>query len=463
MPLPLGGTHNGHGDLERLWMNQARQPFGRHPQAMEAIVMQQHHHAALLQKQQHHQLDVNARHKPRDYHMEQQHSTHQEAEDAEAVAEEERLQREMEEAWRACLRDGSWEESTPQELFDRAQLQGTRPWSSEHRQRWDDMWLSAHNRAMQGAWSGEPVDTHSLGGVAEEMHSNSESAVRITGDGAVDDTELLTTPVRHPYDFSAAAVSDATVGGQEDEGVDWFARGMDLFEDGYVLEAVRAFERELTGDPENAEAWRMLGACHAENDQDERAIDCLRRALDSDPFNLGALLSLGTSYVNELNPSLALASLKSWVRHNPKFFGLEVAPDEYSDGSLMDEVTQLMMAAAEFDPHDPEVQVVLGVLHNVTQDFGTAVTCFQKALASTPDNYDLLNKIGATLANSNRSMEAISYYEKMLSLRPRYARGWLNVGIAHANSQQYDLAVRAYLKAISLCPTARYVGGDELV
>jgi tetratricopeptide (TPR) repeat protein len=64
-------------------------------------------------------------------------------------------------------------------------------------------------------------------------------------------------------------------------------------------------------------------------------------------------------------------------------------------------------------------------------------------------------QIGATLSNSSRSVEAISYYEKTLSLRPEFARGWLNLGIAHANSQQYDLAVRAYLKALSLNASAR--------
>ena len=127
---------------------------------------------------------------------------------------------------------------------------------------------------------------------------------------------------------------------------------------------------------------------------------------------------------------------------------------------------------------------MLGVLHNVRQDYEAAVSCFQQARTTQPDDYSLLNKvsgrapflfaghdvillcfelysqIGATMANSSRSMEAISYYEKMLSLRPRYARGWLNVGIAHTNNQQYDLAVRAYLKALSLSPTARCGEGN---
>jgi hypothetical protein len=46
----------------------------------------------------------------------------------------------------------------------------------------------------------------------------------------------------------------------------------------------------------------------------------------------------GVSYVNELDPQRALHNLKAWVQHNPKYAGLELTVDEYSDGTLMDEV-----------------------------------------------------------------------------------------------------------------------------
>lgn len=48
--------------------------------------------------------------------------------------------------------------------------------------------------------------------------------------------------------------------------------------------------------------------------------------------------ALGTSYVNELDSQRALHNLKAWVQHNPKYAGLEITVDEYSDGTLMDEV-----------------------------------------------------------------------------------------------------------------------------
>jgi Tfp pilus assembly protein PilF len=59
----------------------------------------------------------------------------------------------------------------------------------------------------------------------------------------------------------------------------------------------------------------------------------------------------------------------------------------------MDEVLQLMLAVEKFDPLDADVQVVLGVVQNVTRDLNAAVTSFQKALSSNPQNFSLLNKV----------------------------------------------------------------------
>jgi hypothetical protein len=59
----------------------------------------------------------------------------------------------------------------------------------------------------------------------------------------------------------------------------------------------------------------------------------------------------------------------------------------------MDEVLQLMLAVAHFDPRDAEVQEVLGVLQNVTQDLDAAAGAFQKAFQQNPQDFSLLNKV----------------------------------------------------------------------
>ena len=230
--------------------------------------------------------------------------------------------------------------------------------------------------------------------------------------------------------------------------------GIRLFQKGETKQAILCFEAELLEHPDNSEAWRILGKCHAENDEDRRAIACFERAVENDPYSLDALLSLGVSYVNELNNEKALVNLKAWIQHNVKYADLEVVDDGYGDGSVLDDVQNLMLQALKLQPKDADVLEALGVCYNASRDYDSAVKCFQTALEVRPNDYQLWNKLGATFANSQRSDEALPAYNKAIDLKPRYARAWLNMAISHSNLQNYDDAARCYLQTLSLNPEA---------
>jgi len=74
--------------------------------------------------------------------------------------------------------------------------------------------------------------------------------------------------------------------------------------------------------------------------------------------------------------------------------------------------------------------VALGVLYNLSRDYEGAVTAFRVALQTRSTDYSLWNKLGATLANSGRSSDAIDAYQKALELKPNYMRAWVNMGIS---------------------------------
>lgn len=149
-----------------------------------------------------------------------------------------------------------------------------------------------------------------------------------------------------------------------------FAEGMRLFEAGETGRAVAALEAVLARAPEHADAWAALGACWAELDHDTHAIACLQvgpwgagggrvfdsmqappppplqRAVEHDPYHLGALLALGTSYVNVKAEAGALRTLRAWAEAHPRLHGrLRAEDDGYSDGSELDAVSQVRRPA----------------------------------------------------------------------------------------------------------------------
>ena len=116
-----------------------------------------------------------------------------------------------------------------------------------------------------------------------------------------------------------------------------------------------------------------------------------------------------------------------------------------------------MFWALEYQPNDSaDVFQSLGVVYNVSRDYDAAVDSFEKALRPEPsgDDYQLWNKLWATLANSGRSERALPAYHKALQIRPKYARAWLNMAIANSNLHNYQEAARCYLQTFSLNPAA---------
>merc|ERR1712048_548788 len=67
------------------------------------------------------------------------------------------------------------------------------------------------------------------------------------------------------------------------------------------------------------------------------------------------------------------------------------------------------------------------------------------------------NKLGATLANSGKSEQAIIAYHQGLHLKPNFARSWSNLAIAHANLGQHADAARFYLSSLVLNPDAKHI------
>lgn len=89
---------------------------------------------------------------------------------------------------------------------------------------------------------------------------------------------------------------------------------------GRFQEALR-ISREITAvNPQYAEAWRQAGLCFYGLDQNERAIQHLRRTLKLNPFQFEAAISLAQCYLNIEQPLVAYRWLRRAIRINP---GLE--------------------------------------------------------------------------------------------------------------------------------------------
>jgi peroxin-5 len=259
-----------------------------------------------------------------------------------------------------------------------------------------------------------------------------------------------------------------------------FEEGQRIMQEGGNLSlAALAFESAVQKDPQHVEAWVALGSAQAQNEKETPAIRALEQALKLDPTNLDALMGLAVSYTNEGYDSTAYRTLERWLSVKyPSIASptnLSTAGDVgYTDRHILHQkVTDLFISAAQLSPDaetmDPDVQVGLGVLFYGAEEYEKAVDCFSAALASTESGISndkstvhlLWNRLGATLANSGQSEEAITAYERALSLRPNFVRARYNLGVSCINIGCYQEAAAHLLGALAMHKVTEQEGREK--
>ena len=259
-----------------------------------------------------------------------------------------------------------------------------------------------------------------------------------------------------------------------------------MAEGGNLSTAALAFEVAVQKAPGHVAAWIGLGNAQAQNEKETAAIRALEEALRLEPNNLTALMGLAVSYTNEGMDLNAYDVLERWLsvryphvvkqhhstrndRHDDADWTL------VSRGMRQDRIRDMFISAAQISPEgeamDPDVQVGLGILFYSVEEYDKAVDCFSAALDSTElrssyarsQRHLLWNRLGATLANSGHSEEAIAAYEEALNLRPNFVRARYNLGVACINMGCYDVAAQHLLRGLVLHRVADKDERDRMV
>jgi len=237
---------------------------------------------------------------------------------------------------------------------------------------------------------------------------------------------------------------------------------------GDIPGAVLLFEVAVKNEPGNSLAWQLLGTSQSENEQDPQAIAALKECIKLDPSNQDALMTLAASYTNESYQAQACWVLKQWIKNNPEYAHLAHLDtntgehfnmaSSFMSPALHTATTSMFLQAARSRQHnhlDPSVQAGLGVLYNLSGEFHKAVDCFQSAVAARPTDALLWNRLGATLANGDRSEEAVAAYHTALRFSPGNVRSRYNLGVACINLKAYKEAAQHFLTALKFQAAGR--------
>lgn len=283
--------------------------------------------------------------------------------------------------------------------------------------------------------------------------------------------ETLQDPTKPIFDMDEYVFDERNP--LKDQFEDPFAEGLKKLEIGDITSAALLFEAAVALKPDDSVAWRYLGTTQAQNEKDNQAIRALNKCLELNGQDQEARLAISVSLANETSQNQACRHLLEWLINHDRYKSIGASLEAYhkfddmisNDPFFINSISkkhyeyikEKFIAAARMSPNnpDPEVQTALGVLLNMKGEYLMAVDCFKAALSVRPNDSILWNRLGATLANGNKSDEAIVAYGKALDIYPGSLRCRYNLAISLIHLNTYHEAANQLLQILNLQANAK--------
>ncbi|HXV65408.1 MAG TPA: tetratricopeptide repeat protein [Vicinamibacteria bacterium] len=198
--------------------------------------------------------------------------------------------------------------------------------------------------------------------------------------------------------------------------------GRVYLQNGEPDKARREFEKALELDPDNADALLSIAQIHRVEGRVVQAEQLVKRALQADPNSIGALSQL--------------AEIKR-------------------DLDDLDEAIRLFREALRIDDSQPFVHLGLGDVLQRAGQFEEAERAFRHVLELDPDSAKAYYNLGATYGNQGRLDEAVICYERSLELAPQAPEAVLahnNLGVIHLNRGEVEQAAERFAMAVKASP-----------
>ncbi len=232
-----------------------------------------------------------------------------------------------------------------------------------------------------------------------------------------------------------------------------FNQAFSLHQQGQWAQARAIYDRLLKSDPNHFDAWHLLGVLEFQSQNPGKALECITRALQIQPLDVGAHLNLGLVWADLGQLDQALKSHEQALALNP-----ELAEAHYNRGNVCMRLKQPEEAQASFKkaialrPQHVASHYNLGIALRELNRLEEAARAYEKALDLQPDYAPAHANLGDALYAMGRLSDALSCCDRALALNPEFAVAHSNRGNALFWLSRTDEAIIAYQQAIKLDP-----------
>jgi tetratricopeptide (TPR) repeat protein len=235
---------------------------------------------------------------------------------------------------------------------------------------------------------------------------------------------------------------------------------------GRLQAAEQIYRKILAVEPNQCDAWHLLGVINAQTGNHQRAVEYIYRALAVKPDWADAQANLGNALREQGKLDEAVPFLQRALQLKPDFAEAHSnLGNALREQGKLDEATACYRRALELKPDFAEAHNNLGTAFNDQRKLDEAVACYRRALQLKPDFAEAHNNLGIVLNEQGKLDQAVACYRRALQLKPGYAEAHNNLGIVLNAQGKLDEAVACYRRALELKPDfagAQYNLGNAL-
>jgi tetratricopeptide (TPR) repeat protein len=250
--------------------------------------------------------------------------------------------------------------------------------------------------------------------------------------------------------------------------------GMSYEQLGNDIEAIRAYNNALTLSPDSTSARFGLSHIHEKKGDFDKAISLKEEAIDLTPEPSASLLwQLAGTYFSRARATnrdedyeKAIALLKKALEKNQSFWGAYFTLGNvykfYKNGSYADQSLANYQQAEKYVPENPAVKFMIADLfYSVKNNYEAAINYLEQAIKLKPDYIDAHFLLGIVHRDKEDYVEAIKELSTTLDLNDKYLLAYTELAELYDRQKRSDEAITILLKAASKLPT-EYMPQKEL-
>ncbi|MFN3361156.1 MAG: tetratricopeptide repeat protein [Pseudanabaenaceae cyanobacterium] len=233
----------------------------------------------------------------------------------------------------------------------------------------------------------------------------------------------------------------------------WLEQALQYHRSGQWRQAEQLYRQVLAQDPQQADAWHLLGVLALQVGDYTKAVELIQQAINLQNQNPNFYNSLGEAFRHQGQGELAIKSYRAALALKPDYgevwmnLGLV-----YQALQRQTEAIDAYTNALQYQPNLGRALNNLGVLYRQQGEYEQAIAVLERAIQLHPNYSNAYDNLGLVYQSKGDYDRAISYHQQAIRLDNKDYHAYNNLGNAYQELQELDKAIECYRQAIKANP-----------